>query len=64
MADASASPPPLLRVAIIGAGPAGLTLALALARRAARGESVRATLFERGEDHRAAATYNPDRSYT
>jgi hypothetical protein len=29
-----------------------------------RGESVRATLFERGEDHRAAATYNPDRSYT
>jgi len=53
-----------LSVAIIGAGPAGLTLALALARRAARGERVRAVVFERAEDHRAAATYNPDRSYT
>jgi len=55
---------PSLRVAIIGAGPAGLTLAIALARRAAAGAAVRATVFERAEDHRAAATYNPDRSYT
>jgi kynurenine 3-monooxygenase len=51
-----------LRVAIIGAGPGGLTLALALARRA--GAPVRASVFERAEDHRAAATFNPDRSYT
>mgnify|MGYP000889766082 CR=1 FL=1 len=55
---------PTLRVAIIGAGPAGLTLAIALARRAAAGAAVRATVFERADDHRGAATYNPDRSYT
>lgn len=50
----------MLNVAIIGAGPAGLTLALALAAR----REFNVTVFERGDDHRAAPTYNADRSYT
>ena len=49
-----------LKVAIIGAGPAGLTAALALSRRGVG--SV--TLFEMSDDHSAAATYNPNRSYS
>lgn len=46
-------------VAIIGAGPAGLALALALAR---RGQG--STVYDRAEDHDTAPRYNPDRSYT
>ena len=48
------------RIAIIGAGPAGLTLALALAAR----PSLHVDIFERAADHRASAMFNPDRSYT
>ena len=48
-----------LKVAIIGAGPAGLITALALIRRGAG--SV--TVFEMSDDHSAVATYNPNRSY-
>ena len=49
-----------LKIAIIGAGPAGLTMALALTRRGAG--SV--TIFDVSDDHSIAATYNPDRSYS
>jgi 2-polyprenyl-6-methoxyphenol hydroxylase-like FAD-dependent oxidoreductase len=49
-----------LKVAIIGAGPAGLITALALIRRGAG--SVR--VFEINDDHSAVATYNPCRSYS
>jgi len=48
-----------LRIAIIGAGPAGLTCGLALARR-----GIDITIVERGDNHLEAATYNPNRSYT
>ena len=53
------SPIPL-KVAIIGAGPAGLTMALALTRRAAG--SI--TIFEMMDNHSVAETYNPNRSYS
>jgi 2-polyprenyl-6-methoxyphenol hydroxylase-like FAD-dependent oxidoreductase len=48
-----------LKVAIVGAGPAGLTCGLALAKR-----GIEIKIFERGDNHLAAATYNPNRSYT
>ena len=48
-----------LKIAIIGAGPAGLTCGLALARR-----GIDITIAERGVNHLEAATYNPNRSYT
>jgi len=48
-----------VKIAIIGAGPAGLTCGLALAR---RGMDI--NIFERGPNHLEAATYNPNRSYT
>ena len=48
-----------LKVAIIGAGPAGLTCGLALAKR-----GLEIKIFERGDNHLDAATYNPNRSYT
>ena len=51
---------PPVRIAIVGAGPAGLTLALALAAR----PSLHVDVFERAADHRSSATFNPDRSYT
>ena len=51
--------PTPLKIAIIGAGPAGLTCGLALARR-----GVDITIFERGGNHLETATYNPNRSYT
>jgi 2-polyprenyl-6-methoxyphenol hydroxylase-like FAD-dependent oxidoreductase len=51
----------LSSVAIIGAGPAGLALALSLARRGSGGDVV---VFDRAEDHDTAPRYNPDRSYT
>ena len=50
-----------LNIAILGAGPAGLTLALALSRRQ---DDVLLTIFERGPSHFEAPAYNPDRSYT
>ena len=56
---------PSFHIGIIGCGPAGLTLAIALIRRVLSGENrLHITLFERASDHRSAATYNPDRSYT
>ena len=51
--------PTPLKIAIIGAGPAGLTCALALARR-----GVDIHIFERADNHLETATYNPNRSYT
>ena len=51
--------PTPLKIAIIGAGPAGLTCGLALARR-----GIDITIAERGGNHLEAATYNPNRSYT
>ena len=51
--------PTPLKIAIIGAGPAGLTCGLALARR-----GIDITIAESGDNHLEAATYNPNRSYT
>ena len=51
--------PTPLKIAIIGAGPAGLTCALALARR-----GIDIHIFERADNHLETATYNPNRSYT
>jgi len=51
--------PTPLKIAIIGAGPAGLTCGLALARR-----GIDITIVERGDNHLETATYNPNRSYT
>jgi 2-polyprenyl-6-methoxyphenol hydroxylase-like FAD-dependent oxidoreductase len=47
-------------IAILGAGPAGLTSALALARRG----GFEITVYEQEEDHMTAPRFNPDRSYT
>ena len=47
-------------VAIVGGGPAGLTLAAALAQQG----GFEIAVFERSDDHFSAETYNPDRSYT
>uniref|UniRef100_A0A0G4F5P6 FAD-binding domain-containing protein n=1 Tax=Chromera velia CCMP2878 TaxID=1169474 RepID=A0A0G4F5P6_9ALVE len=49
------------KICIIGAGPAGLGLALGLARRGTAGEVV---VYDRAENHKTAPRYNPDRSYT
>ena len=49
-----------ISVAIVGGGPAGLTLAAALAQQG----GFEIAVFERAEDHFSAETYNPDRSYT
>ena len=49
-----------ISVAIVGGGPAGLTLAAALAQQG----GFEIAVFERAEDHSSAETYNPDRSYT
>ena len=46
-------------IAIVGAGPAGLVAAIALARR-----GVRSTVFERDEHPDQAPRFNADRSYT
>ena len=51
--------PTPLKIAIIGGGPAGLTCALALARR-----GIDIHIFERADNHLETATYNPNRSYT
>jgi len=50
------------RIAVVGAGPAGLTFALACARH--EKQLVDITIFEREEDHMTSDRYNPDRSYT
>ena len=47
-----------LHVAIIGAGPAGLTLALALSKRT----EITVTVFEKGKNHLSAATFNPGKN--
>ncbi len=49
-----------LRIGIIEAGPAGLTIALALAKR----ENVQVSVFEKAADHRDIPSFNPLRSYT
>jgi 2-polyprenyl-6-methoxyphenol hydroxylase-like FAD-dependent oxidoreductase len=50
------------KIGVVGAGPAGLTFALACARHPTK--DVEITVFEREEDHMTAPRYNPDRSYT
>jgi 2-polyprenyl-6-methoxyphenol hydroxylase-like FAD-dependent oxidoreductase len=50
----------IFKVGIIGAGPSGLTLALALSKR----ENVHVTVFEKAPDHRNIPSFNPLRSYT
>ncbi|KAF0709239.1 hypothetical protein As57867_006020, partial [Aphanomyces stellatus] len=50
-----------LRVAIIGAGPAGLTLAIALTK---YHPHIHVSIFDRADDHSLAPTFNPSRSYT
>ena len=62
--ESSASPEPGTKtyagtIAILGAGPSGLVLAIALARR-----GLRSTVFERDVPPDAAPRFNPDRSYT
>ncbi len=52
--------PAAITVGILGAGPAGLTLALALSAR----PGVTVTVFERAQDHLLAPRFDPDRSYT
>ncbi|MEM6428673.1 MAG: NAD(P)/FAD-dependent oxidoreductase [Deinococcota bacterium] len=52
----SQSPP---NIGIVGAGPAGLVLAIALARR-----GLNSTLIERDQNPEIAPRFNPDRSYT
>ena len=49
-----------VNIAVVGAGPAGLTFACALAQAG----GYRIQLFERDQDHGEVATYNPNRSYT
>lgn len=49
------------RICILGAGPAGLGLALGIARRGFSGGVV---VYDQAEDHETAPRYNPDRSYT
>ena len=49
-----------LNIAIIGAGPGGLTLALCLSNHV----NINITIFEKDEDHRIKSTFNPSRSYT
>lgn len=49
-----------ISVAIVGGGPAGLTLAAALDQQG----GFEIAVYERAEDHFRAETYNPDRSYT
>ena len=46
-------------IALVGGGPAGLVLAIALARR-----GIRTTVFERDAHPEAMPRFNPDRSYT
>jgi kynurenine 3-monooxygenase len=47
------------RIAIVGGGPSGLLVALALARR-----GIGTTIFERDQHPEIAPRYDPDRSYT
>ena len=44
-----------IRVLIIGAGPAGLALALALQRRS----NIEIHIYEIGDNHLLASTFNP-----
>ena len=47
------------KIAIVGGGPAGLTMAIALARR-----GIKSTVFEREQHPNIAPRFNPDRSYS
>jgi len=49
-----------IKVLIIGAGPAGLTLALALQRRS----DIEIHIYEKGDNHHIASTFNPSKSYS
>ena len=46
-------------VAVCGAGPAGLIMAMALARR-----GIKVDVYEQEGDHETVPRYNPNRSYT
>ena len=50
-----------IKVLIIGAGPAGLTLALALQRRS---NNIEIHIYEKGDNHLLAPTFNPTKSYS
>jgi kynurenine 3-monooxygenase len=50
----------MFKVCIIGAGPAGMVLALALSKQ----DNVAVTVFEKGPSHLGSNKFNPDRSYT
>jgi len=49
-----------IKVLIIGAGPAGLTLALALQRQS----DIEIHIYEKGDNHHLASTFNPTKSYS
>jgi 2-polyprenyl-6-methoxyphenol hydroxylase-like FAD-dependent oxidoreductase len=49
-----------IKVLIIGAGPAGLTLALGLQRRS----DIEIHIYEKGDNHLLASTFNPSKSYS
>jgi len=49
-----------IKVLIIGAGPAGLTLALALQRRS----DIEIHIYEKGDNHLLASSFNPSKSYS
>ena len=49
-----------LNIAIIGAGPGGLTLALCLSNHV----NIKITIFEKDKDHRIKSPYKPSRSYS
>lgn len=52
------------RIAVVGAGPAGLTFALTLFAKHRGSEPVHITIFEQEADHDLQPRANPDRSYT
>jgi 2-polyprenyl-6-methoxyphenol hydroxylase-like FAD-dependent oxidoreductase len=57
--DSSPIPKTTPDIAIVGGGPSGLVLAIALACR-----GIPTEVFERDADPKVAPRFNPDRSYT